>query len=643
MLGKMMKYAIWLSLFEVCAVSGLLFTPALPRTSVRLTMTATEKAPASGEKKLGKVEAIKVRSNYLKDPLKEELKNEEIFLSPDAIVVMKYHGSYQQDDRDKRTRGAEKDYSFMLRLKSPAGEIPPELYLKLDELSDKMGQGDLRTTTRQAWQIHGILKGDLKTVISTIMEAGSSTIGACGDVSRNVMCTPAPFQSPEYKYARQYAKVMGELFKPQSTAFTELWLGEEKVAEMEYWNKDLERDGLLKDVKEAQKKETGHGVFTSDAVEPIYGQRYLPRKFKIAVTVPGDNSLDIYTNDVGLVVVTSPSGELEGFNVMVGGGMGRTHMKESTFARIADHLGFVKKDDVMALCKAILATQRDHGNREVRPNARMKYLVHEKGIDNFRKLVETYFGKSIEPWREIAPWKYQDWMGWHEQGDGKWFLGVNIEQGRVRDYGENDFGTLKNAKVKSAMKKLVKEFNLKTVLCPSQSIIFCDIKSEDRSTIDAILLAHGMQPIEKVNANTRLSMACPALPLCGLAVTEAERRMPQWIDNMNQLLKKHNLGDSEIIMRMTGCPNGCARPYMAELALVGDGPDTYQMWLGGDPSLTRLAFTYLNRVKWDDIDATVEPLFIHWKKNRKDGESFGAFCTRVGGDELVRVSNLLKA
>lgn len=353
-----------------------------------LSMTANVPPPA--EKKLGKVEAIKVRSNYLRAPLQEELGNDEIFVSPDAVVVLKFHGSYMQDDREKRQKGTEKDYQFMLRLKSPAGEIPKELYLQLDEMADKFGQGDLRITTRQAWQIHGILKGDLKTVISTIMDAGSSTIGACGDVSRNVMCTPAPFTSGAYRYARQYSKILAELFKPSTTALTELWQGEEKVAELEYWRKDLAKGGLSPEQLEAIKvHDSGRGIIVNDPIEPIYGQRYLPRKFKFAVTVPGDNSLDLFTNDVGLVTIVNDKDELLGFNVMVGGGMGRTHNKETTFARVADPLGFVSKDDVLELCKAILATQRDHGNREVRPNARMKYLVHERGIDAFRTLVEA--------------------------------------------------------------------------------------------------------------------------------------------------------------------------------------------------------------------------------------------------------------
>lgn len=603
----------------------------LPRLS-KMEMTATTPTPpAASEKKLPKVEGIKDRSNYLRDPLAGELENDEIFVSPDAVVILKYHGSYMQDDRDKRQKGVEKKYTFMLRLKSPGGEVPSSLYLKLNELCEKYGIGDLRASTRQAWQLHGIIKGDLKTVISTIIKEGSSTIGACGDVNRNVMCTPAPFVSPEYTYARTYAKILSDLFKPQSAALTELWLGDEKVADVEYWLRDLPIDV---NVQQVLRTETGSNVITSDPVEPIYGSRYLPRKFKIGVTVPGDNSLDLLTNDIGLVVLTRPDGSLEGFNVYVGGGMGRTHMKESTFARVADPLGFVAANDILEACKAIVAVQRDHGNRDVRPNARMKYLVHEKGIDAFRSLVETYFGKPIQPFRELPEWRNEDWMGWHEQGDGRLFLGINVEQGRVRDYDSSAIGAQKDAKVKSLMYKLVKDFNLDMVLTPTQSIILKDIKVEDRDAIDRLLLEHRVLPIEEVDNLVRRSMACVALPTCGLAITEAERRMPTWMLNMRALLNRLGLGDRDIVLRMTGCPNGCARPYMAELALVGDGPDSYQIWVGGTPNLTHLASVYANKAKWENMDATLEPLLVQWKQQGAENESFGVFCRRVGVEAL---------
>eukprot|EP01082_Thalassiosira_pseudonana_P013671 g12125.t1 g12125 contig6:1270042-1271616(+) len=510
----------------------------------------------------------------------------------------------------------------MLRLKQPAGELPPDLYRLLDDLSSKHGQGDLRATTRQCFQIHGILKGDLKTVISSIMNMGSSTVGACGDVSRNVMTTPAPFDTPAYNYAREYSKVFAQLFRPMSTAFSEIWLDGEKAASVETWAKEVEHHN----VDEAMLYDSGRGIILPDSTEPIYGTQYLPRKFKIGVTVPGDNSLDIYTNDIGVVVICNDAGELEGFNVMVGGGMGRTHNKENTFARAADHMGFVPKEDIMEVMKAIVAAQRDHGNRDVRANARMKYLVHTLGIDKFKRLVESYVGKEIAPWRPVAEWKYSDWMGWWEQGDGKLFYGQHIDNGRVKD--EGDF------RLKSAIRALVDKYNLHAIMSPTQSIIFRNIDPKDKEGVDAILREHGIKPIEEVDPNARLAMACPALPLCGLAQTEAERIMPSYIERVRVLLNKMNIADEEILMRMTGCPNGCARPYMAELAFVGDGAKSYQVWLGGSPVLTRTAYPFMARMDTDDMEKTLEPILAMFIQQRGEFEAFGDFTHRVGAEAI---------
>lgn len=548
------------------------------------------------------------------------MKTEEISVSKDAYQILKYHGSYQQNNRDDK--GKEKSWQFMLRLKQPAGELPPELYRLLDDLSAKHGQGDLRATTRQCFQLHGVLKGNLKTVISSIINIGSSTVGACGDVSRNVMVTPAPFASSDYQYAREYAKVFAQLFRPMTPAYSEIWLDGEKAASVETWGKDVAHHNI----DEAMMYDSGRGVVLPDAVEPIYGDRYLPRKFKIAVTVPGDNSLDIYTNDIGVVVITDDKGELEGFNVMVGGGMGRTHNKENTFARAADHLGFVPKEDIMELMKSILASQRDHGNRDVRANARMKYLVHTLGIDNFRALVESYYGKKIQPWRPMAEWKYNDWMGWWEQGDGKLFYGQHVDNGRVKD--EGDF------RLKTALRVLVDKYNLAMIMSPTQSIIFRDVDPKDKEGIEAVLREHGIKPLEEVDPLNRLSMACPALPLCGLAQTEAERLIPDYLVRMRALLDKMNISDEEIMIRMTGCPNGCARPYMAELAFVGDGARSYQVWLGGSPVLTRTAYPFMARMDVDDLEKTVEPMLAMFIQQRQQFEAFGDFTHRVGADAI---------
>lgn len=510
----------------------------------------------------------------------------------------------------------------MLRLKQPAGELPPDLYRLLDDLSAQYGQGDLRATTRQCFQMHGIMKGSLKTVIASIMNIGSSTVGACGDVSRNVMTTPAPFNAPAYEHAREWSKVFAQLFRPMTPSFSQIWLDGEKAATVETWAPEVAKYN----VDEVMKHDTGRGVVLNDSVEPIYGDRYLPRKFKIGVTVPGDNSIDVYTNDIGVIVITNARGELEGFNIMVGGGMGRTHNKENTFARAADHLGYVPKEEAMELMKCIVASQRDHGNREVRANARMKYLVHTLGIDDFRKLVESYFGKPIQPWREIPEFKYMDWMGWWEQGDGKLFYGVHVDNGRVKDEG--------SFRLKSALRAIVDKYNYPMIISPTQSLIIRDIDPSERENIESLLAEHGIKPLEQVDPLNRLAMACPALPLCGLAQTEAERLMPSYLERIRALLAKMNLNDEEILIRMTGCPNGCARPYMAELAFVGDSSNSYQVWLGGSPVLTRTAYPFMAKMHVDDLEKTLEPMLAMFIEQRQQYEAFGDFCHRVGAEAI---------
>ncbi|CAM9234634.1 unnamed protein product [Phaeothamnion confervicola] len=410
-----------------------------------------------------------------------------------------------------------------------------------------------------------------------------------------------------------------------SNAFTELWLDGQKAASIEYWRKDV----ADVDIDAAMRRDTGRGVVLDHPVEPLYGDLYMPRKFKIGVTVPGDNSLDIYTNDIGLVVVMDPTGQrLEGFNVMVGGGMGRTHGKDSTFARAADHMGFVPADEALEMVKAILAAQRDHGNREVRANARMKYLVHTLGIDRFRQLVESYVGRPVQPWRPLPEWRYSDWLGWHEQGDGLWFLGVNVVQGRVIDTPE--------AQIKSAFREVVDKYGYTLVCTPNQSVIIKGVPAAKRAELDALLAGYGIKTVEQIDPLVRLSIACPALPMCGLAITEAERRMPSYNERLRALLDSEGLGDEEIMVRMTGCPNGCARPYMAELAFVGDGPNSYQVWLGGSPANTRVGYVFQEKMKDEEMEKALRPVLRAYKQQRQNApgtpypEAFGDFCGRLG-------------
>ncbi|KAG5192967.1 hypothetical protein JKP88DRAFT_195512 [Tribonema minus] len=585
--------------------------------------------PPAKPVKLDKINILKLNSQNLREPVKSQMATEEVFISHDAYQILKFHGSYMQDDRDKRKKGAEKEYSFMLRLKMPGGECPPALYRLLDDLSRDYGCGNMRLTTRQTFQLHGVAKSNLKHVIRSIMDVGSSTVGGCGDVNRNVMATPAPFTDrPAYAHVRHYTKLIAELLRPLSPAFAELWLDGERTASIEYWRRDLLSAG--EDPDAAMLRDNGRGAVLAHPVEPLYGDLYLPRKFKIGVTVPGDNSLDVYTNDIGLVAIADArTGALEGFNVMAGGGLGRTHGKDTTFARAADHIGFVRADRALECCKAILAAQRDHGNREVRANARMKYLVHTLGVSAFRTLVESYMGEPFEPWRALPPWKYSDWMGWHEQGGGKWFYGFNIEQGRIAD---REGGP----QIKTALREIVDTFGFTMICTPNQSLILRDVDAQQRSAVEAALRRHGVLPIEQIDPLTRLSMACVALPTCGLAITEAERRMPSVIARIRALLDAESLGAEEIMVRATGCPNGCARPYMAELAFVGDGPDTYQLWVGGVPSCDRVGFPVVERVKFEGFEDVLRPFLRAYREQRitvpgaRGPESFGEYCSRLG-------------
>ena len=573
------------------------------------------------EKKVSKVEKLKERSDYLREPLLTELQEDTTHFSEDAIQILKFHGSYQQDNRDNRVKGQEKDYQMMLRTRSPGGYVPPELFLTLDRLSEEYGNHTLRVTTRQGFQIHGVLKQNIKVVIQNILKNMGSTLSACGDVNRNVLSPPAPFKNkPEYQYAFQYANNIADLLNPQSGAYYEIWLDGEKAISAEE----------APEVIEARKSK-GRGMIVEDSPEPIYGEQFMPRKFKICVTVPGDNSIDIYTNDIGLVVMTDENGELQGFNVLAGGGLGRTHNKEETFARIADEIGYVDKEDVYDLVKAIVATQRDYGDRFNRRHARMKYLIHDWGVQKFKDKVETYFGKKLKAYKKLPEWQYQDFLGWYEQGDGNWFFGIGVENGRVKDEGA--------FQLKTALREIVSGLNIPMFLSANHNIILGDISPEHKETVESILVNRGIETNpQAIEPLTRYSMACPALPTCGLAVTESERALPGITDRIRALLNKLGMVDEHFVIRMTGCPNGCARPYMAELGFVGSAPGKYQIWLGGTPNQTQLAQPYEQKMPIEDLETFFEPIFVFFKQNRKSTESFGSFCSRVGFDAIRNFS-----
>lgn len=577
--------------------------------------------PISPTAKVSKVEGIKEHSNYLREPLASELLEDTTHFTDAAVQILKFHGSYQQDNRDHRTKGQEKDYQMMLRTRSPGGFIPAQLYLTLDSLSDRYGNGTLRVTTRQGFQLHGILKKNLKATLGEIIRSMGSTLAACGDVNRNVTAPPAPYKNrPEYGYAWEYANNIADLLTPQTGAYYEIWLDGEKVISAEE----------APEVKASRQKDT-NGINKNDPIEPIYGQHYMPRKFKIGVTVPGDNSIDIYTNDLGLVVITDANGELQGFNILAGGGLGRTHNKEETFPRMADAIGYVDKEEVYDLVKAIVATQRDYGDRGDRRHARMKYILEEWGVEKFRSTVEGYFGQKIAPYQPLPDWKYQDFLGWNEQGDGKLFYGLHVENGRVKNEG--------SFQLKTALKVIIERFQLPMRLTANHNIILYEIEPKDQEAVESILKEQGIitNPAE-IDPLTRYSMACPAWPTCGLAITESERILPSVIERIRTLLNRLGLTKEEFVIRMTGCPNGCARPYMAELGFVGSAPNSYQLWLGGTADQTRLARPYLDKMAIDDLEKVLEPIFVYFQQDQQNNETFGEFCHRVNFPALQAFS-----
>lgn len=578
---------------------------------------STSLPSASPAKPPTKQEALKAGSGHLHDPLAAELGNALPSFTDPAVQILKFHGSYQQDDRDNRRKGAEKDWQMMLRLRNPGGRIPTSLYLALDTLADRLGNGTLRITTRQAFQMHGVLKTDLKEVIGGIVRALGSTLSACGDINRNVMAPAAPFERDGYPEARLLADQIADLLAPQAAegSYLDLWVD----GDLSY------RIKPKGPVRKARKRQESGAVFSGDTAEPLYGSTYLPRKFKVAVTVPGDNSVDLLTQDIGLVLFSDPSGRPLGCNVYVGGGMGRTHNKEETFARTADPLGYVAAAHVLELVQAIVALQRDHGDREQRRHARMKYLIHDRGVDWFRTELGCYFPHPIKGLRREPAPVLTDYLGWHRQSPGLWFVGLPVLCGRLQ------------GDLKSGLRRLIETYQLEVRLTPNQDLLLCNIGSAQRTSVRAALAALGLSSPEAPAPLARHALACPALPLCGLAVTEAERVLPDVLGRLDALLERLEIS-KPLLVRMTGCPNGCARPYMAEIGLVGSAVDTYQLWLGGSHGLTRLARPYLEKMPLEQLEATLEPLLTAWRDEGGARSRFGDFIDRLGDE---RVGQLL--
>lgn len=563
-------------------------------------------------KEPSKFEQLKANSQHLREPLASELENDLPFFTDGAVQILKFHGSYQQDNRDNRLKGQAKDWGMMLRLRSPGGKVPAQLFLALDQLANQYGNGSMRVTTRQAFQLHGIAKQDLRTVLAAIVRNLGSTLAACGDINRNVMAPAAPYEGLGYPVARRLADDIADLLAPKAAAgaYLELWVDGEKRYKI--------RPSIA--CSKVRKRQLEGKLNSGDPEEPLYGSTYMPRKFKVGVTVPGDNSIDLLTQDLGLVAFTDLAGKLRGCNVYVGGGMGRTHNKEETFARSADCLGYVKGTDVLDLVQAVVALQRDNGDREQRRHGRMKYLIHDRGITWFRSELERYFPGGITTALKEPKPVLEDYLGWHQQGDGRWFVGLPLLCGRLD--GERKVG----------LRKLVERYLPEIRLTANQDILLCNIARNQRQEVAEALAEIGWTNPAETSLLSRHAIACPALPTCGLAITESERILPSVIERLERLLESEEIS-TPILLRMTGCPNGCARPYMAELALVGSGVDQYQLWLGGNPGLTRLAQPILDKLPLIDLEITIKPLLQHWRDNGKK-QSFGDYCNQLEQKQL---------
>ena len=552
--------------------------------------------------KLSKLEGIKDSSRFLRGTIAEELANGEPTFNGDNAQLLKFHGTYQQDDRDQRGGGS-KEFIFMVRSRIPGGKVTAAQFLGELDLCEKFGNGTVRITDRQGFQLHGVHKGDLQAAIKGINETKLSTQSACGDVCRNFMCCPAPINGdPVRAQMQEMADTLADHFRPKSNAYYEIWL----------------RD------PDSEQSEKIHEV--TDEVEPIYGKTYLPRKFKFGIALPEDNCVDIYTQDLGLLAIVEGE-KIIGYNVLVGGGQGMTPAKKDTFPAVGQKMTFVTPDQTVAVCEAVVKVQRDFGNREDRKFARMKYLIANWGLDKFKAKVEEYFGEWLPEPHPTDITGVDDHMGWHEQGDGKLFLGINVENGRIKD--EGDF------RLKTAIRTILAKYPVDTRLTALQGMILCDIDPADKDDIESILKDHGIPLAEDLTLARRYSIACPAFPTCGLAITESERVLPEVMDDIEATLEKHGLIDECVTVHMTGCPNGCARPYTPDIGLVGKARGKYTVYLGGNPEGTRIGFIYEDMVPQEDIGARLSPVLAQYVSGRNKGESFGDFCHRQGKETLL--------
>jgi sulfite reductase (NADPH) hemoprotein beta-component len=554
-----------------------------------------EKFFMNDEKQLTEVEHIKARSRHLRGTIEEGLQDRTTgALPPDDTQLTKFHGFYQQDDRDlrdeRRHQKLEPLYSFMLRARVPGGVITAEQWKAIDAIARELTGGGIRLTTRQTFQYHGILKHNIKPLIQSINKALIDSIAACGDVNRNVLCNTNPLESALHEQIYRDAAAISTHLLPRTRAYHEIWLDEEKVVDF------------------------------GEEKEPIYGDTYLPRKFKIAVAIPPHNDVDVNGNDLSFVAIIE-DGKLKGYDVLAGGGMGNTHGETDTYPQIAKNLGFIKPACVCAVAEAIVTTQRDFGDRTNRKQARLKYTIDRMGVETFKKHVEERSGITFAKAEPYEFTLHSDRFGWVKNADSTWNLTMFIENGRIKDHDNGPQmlqGLLKIADLHGG------DFRMTA----TQNLIVAQVDESKKDRIEKLAREHGL--LRDVSVLRQNSMACVALPTCTLAMAEAERYLPDLITKLEGIIDKNGLSDQSIVIRMTGCPNGCARPFLAEIAFVGKAPGKYNLYLGGDGKGTRLVKLYRENIGEEEILATLEPLIEQYATERNAGERFGDYVVRTG-------------
>jgi sulfite reductase (NADPH) hemoprotein beta-component len=545
------------------------------------------------------VEEIKRNSRYLRGTLKESLANPLTgSVTEEDNRLLKFHGSYQQDDRDlrneRRRQLLEPAYQFMIRVRAAGGVLTPKQWLEMDRLAQQYANGSLRLTTRQAIQFHGVLKWNLRQTIKEINETLLTTLAACGDVNRNVMCNPNPYQSQVHAEVYQWAERISRHLSPQTKAYYEIWLNDEKVVDS---------------------RETG------EEEEPLYGPVYLPRKFKIGMAIPPSNDVDVFSQDLGFIAIVE-NGQLQGFNVAVGGGMGMTYGDPKTYPQLARVIGFTPAERVVEVAEKVVTIQRDYGNRSVRKYARLKYTIDRRSIDWFVQELHERLGWSLEPARPYHFEHNGDRFGWVKGTGGRHHLTLFIQSGRIRDWDDYPLMT--------GLREIAKIHTGDFRITPNQNLIIANVSSRKKKQIEELVKAYKLTDGKHVSALRRNSIACVALPTCGLAMAEAERYLPDLLEKIEAIMEEVGLREEEITIRMSGCPNGCARPYLGEIGLTGKAPGKYNLYLGASFAGDRLNKLYKENIGEREILDTLKPIIERYAKEREEGERFGDFVVRAG-------------